>query len=357
MKKAFTLIACLICISSHSFILSSIITSRAPGRLGDHLIAYCKATYFSLKYGIPIKQECFEHSDEFTLSLFNNGKTNDDDHPQILVESETDIMSHKDKNRIFIVDLFTSLQGDREFKHYDFFIDEVYEKMIQDPVLEQEIKKLLSPIKAFPIPQFPDQAISIAVHIRKGTGVDSPLASAQIFDTSALHKSDQNEFIEGADAGFPLKFPPEQYYIDQIKRLADIFKEQNLFVTIFTDDSDPTQLLERIKQTCNNPRIIFSLSNNDNWKQKVVEDLFMMASFDCLIRSCSHYAGVAQLLGNHKIIINPTKYEWENGCLVITETQITTRSKKTNFTEKFIVGAMITPTIVEKLHYVVNMQG
>ena len=123
-----------------------------------------------------------------------------------------------------------------------------------------------------------------------------------------------------ADKKFPLKFPPEQYYVDQIKRISKLFDDVPLFVYIFTDDSSPLGLVEKIKKAVNKNNITFACRNRGNVHYAhVVEDFYNMSRFDCLIRSGSHFAIAAQLLGSHKIIIYPKHWQWVGKKLVIDE--------------------------------------
>ena len=47
----------------------------------------------------------------------------------------------------------------------------------------------------------------------------------------------------------PLRFASDQFYVDQIKRLATMFKDENLYVHIFTDDRNPEAIVENFKKS------------------------------------------------------------------------------------------------------------
>lgn len=42
-----------------------------------------------------------------------------------------------------------------------------------------------------------------------------------------------------------------------------------------------------------------------------------MSQFDCLIRPCSNLSGIAQIIGDHKVIIRPEHNKWVDNKLII----------------------------------------
>ena len=170
-----------------------------------------------------------------------------------------------------------------------------------------EIKKMIKPYKPLPEFNLPENIITVAVHVRKGGGFDAPLLSKQ-----------KSPFY--ADQRWPTKFPPDQYYIDQIKQLSEMLGDPPLYVHIFTDHQKPTEIVERYRKAVSKPNITYHCREEGNRHDRnILEDLFAMAKFDCLIRGSSHFSLSAQLIGNHMIVIHPKKAKWEGNKLIIEE--------------------------------------
>ncbi len=340
MRNKYVIFVLLIFISSISNILCSGITYQfeGAGRFGDCVVIYCKSKYLSLIHNLPFYYKPFKYSDKLNMHLMekNYNSLNTKFQHEKLVHSGDEI-NNEAINTLFVTDLFTALKGNYPCNLllftipnplWSFFmVDEIYEKIHSNKEFGSAIKALLQPIDKLEKVIFPDGYITVAVHIRKGSGYDFvyPLVSQQLFDRQALIEGNR-ECDPGVrrlnphyrDYSFPLKFPPEQYYIDQIKMLSTVLGDVPIYVHLFTDDQSPNRLLETIKVNCNKKNIWFCVSNNES--QNIVKEIYDMSQFDCLIRSCSHFPAVAQLMGNHKIIIRPKNYRWYGSALVITET-------------------------------------
>ncbi|MGB8367544.1 MAG: hypothetical protein WCD44_04255, partial [Candidatus Babeliales bacterium] len=196
-------------------------------------------------------------------------------------------------------------------------IEEIVSYMQEDEFFMKELKYMLQPVVKIPEIKLPSDTITVAVHIRKGGGYDQALSSLQYYKRDMISK----RFY--ADKRWPRKFPPEQYYADQIIKISELLSDQPLFIYIFTDDRNPTGLVNRIKKAVNKSNITYSCRSRGNtYKTHVVEDLYNMARFDCLIRSGSSFAVAAQLLGNHKIVIYPKSLQWEGRKLIANEVTI-----------------------------------
>jgi hypothetical protein len=231
---------------------------------------------------------------------------------------------------LYLVDLYTSIHEpyiqEKLKMTKSSAIDEIYEKMVYYPHFGDLIRCMLTPVCHARIEEGHDQqtAITIAVHVRKGSGGDRPLLSKQVYtiNTSDYQmipsKQHPRKF---QDVIHPLKFVPEQYYIDQINKVTSSLPDRKFIVYLVTDASEPERILNTFQKHCssNNCEIILKTGQGQN---SVILDILTMATCDCLIRSCSHFAGIAQLIGNHKMIISPKKYCWADEFLVVTETNI-----------------------------------
>ena len=134
------------------------------------------------------------------------------------------------------------------------------------------------------------------------------------------------------DIACPCKFPPNQYFIDQIVTLSKILGNVPMYVHIFTDENDTFALLSEFKKRVNLPNIIWGCRADGNvGDYNVVEDFYVMSKFDYLIRPASSYSLGASLLGMHKIIILPKHSRWvSKEVLIIDEIEIDYHDKIVN---------------------------
>ena len=250
------------------FFCSSIRCERAityefnGGRFGDCLSTYCKAKWFAYKHKLKLFYKPFTYSDQLTMhnieSVYGDPIAQSFD-KIVKVKNEADIINNKDKHVLFVSNFYSQTPG-------------LYEYGIQDVQFAQEIKKALTPTIPMPTIEKPHDSIIAAVHIRKGGGFDQPLASEQIYKKNEQY----------ADQIWPTKFPPDQYYIDQIKVLKNIIGcNTPLTIYLLTDDPDPAALAAKYTQKLNNPLISFIFRDKDNsHNSNVVEDFYIMAQCD-----------------------------------------------------------------------------
>jgi len=283
------------------------------GRFGDKIVSYTTAKWISFKFNIPLFLKPFQYSSMLRLGREKkySKKIVEQFERVVPIESGQDIIEHNQENVIF------------ESRGGHFRIDgcsglwQTIEYMLRDQSFIAELKNMLQPIVSLPTITLPQNKVTVAVHVRKGGGFDQPLNSIQYYGKSMVTR----KFY--ADERWPFKFPPEQYYVDQIKKISKLFDDSSLFVYIFTDDRSPLKLVERIKKAVNKPNITFSCRGRGNAHNvHVIEDFYNMARFDCFVRSSSNFAIAAQLLGNHKVVIYPKHWQWVGKKLVIDEVSI-----------------------------------
>lgn len=301
------------------------------GRFGDHIVAYCKTKYFSLKHHLPLLYKPFQLSNALKLhrqeTIFNQMHYMHFKR-QLNVNSEADIINNLQPGTLFVVSMYTRLTTSTHVdtvapspavaKQTFFWIDEIYQKMLEDPIFYSVIQDQLQPVVTLPKSSIPSGYISVALHVRRGGGFDGPIGSAQYVDQMSFTPQ---ICMVTVDKKFPLKFPPEQFFVDQVRVLSELFHDVPMFVQLFTDDLQAFELLDRLKRHCNKNNIVWAYCPTI-WKESTLEEIFAMTHFDCLIRSCSHFGGIAQLLGNHKIVIWPTDYEWQSNYLNISRTSV-----------------------------------
>ena len=276
---------------------NAITYSFSGGRLGDNLVAYLHARWMSYKYGLPLLYMPFPYSDQFCLhdmdvqfsDSFIFSKTH-------WTQAESQI-STKPSATLYIIPFV--MESKFEYNWFNLknqipFIKADWE----DPSFRAEVIRCLQP--KYPVATVvpPKDVISIAVHVRR---TEAPVVAAM----------------------FPLKFLPDSFYIEQIQRVAEIFKDKNLYVHIFTDLPDPLTLVNFYKAAVNNPRIEFGCRAVGNtFYTNVLEDFYSFANFDCLICSLSHYPMVASLLKDFAVIISPAYGTVTNDQLEIHQLEI-----------------------------------
>ncbi len=281
------------------------------GRFGDKIISYTTAKWISYKFNIPLLLKPFKYSPMLRLGReekkFSKKGVKQFKKGVMPIKSGKDITVHAKDNVIF------ESRGTRFYINGSSCVEQLITHISQDQDFMKKLKHMLQPVVPLPQIELPKDEITVAVHIRKGGGFDQALCSTQYYLKKDLY----------ADKRWPLKFPPEQYYVDQIKKISSLFDDRPLFLYIFTDDLNPSKLVNRIKKSVNRSNITFSCRDEGNAHNvHVVEDFYNMAFFDCLIRSGSHFAVAVQLLGNHKVIIYPKHFKWIEKKLIIDEVTI-----------------------------------
>jgi hypothetical protein len=292
------------------------------GRFGDNIVSYSKAKWLSYKYKIPLSFVPFCYSEHLAMSKLEKhiGKNF---FKKINISNESELVSYLGKikeDTLFVVAWKTQISKEN-----------IYLSTIRDQKFGAEIKKMLHPLFVEQKIKLPKNMVSVAVHVRKGGGFrwEKQLHSDQYFDTTKLlvryrilEVKKRLEYIEEGpkhkidvlrelDMIFPTKAPPEQYYVDQIKKLREILGNVPMYIYVFTDDQKPVELVKRFEKCLNAPNIVFETRTTKNSHNiNVIEDFYAMSQFDCLIGSSSHFSWAAQLLGNHKIVIKPNHTRW-----------------------------------------------
>ncbi len=289
------LIGVLAALSGINFAQAAVIgyDPRDAGRTGDKLIQVAKALWVSHLFNQPFVSSPFKYSDKLMLHLV------DDEFAKSAVASLAKVKVMNEKT----LDLRRNVLYQVGYKFKATFWEKVLEVTTWKGLFDNE--EFLKKLRTYVAPSFfikpiaiPKDHISVAVHVRKGGGIDHPLYSDKIRRTFADHL-------------WPVKFPPESYYIKQIQQISVLLQDQPLYVHIFTDDRNPRQIVERFKKAVTKNNITYGCRENANFHDSnVLEDLFNMTRFDCLIRGGSNYGQVVHLLGDYKIAIYAKDARW-----------------------------------------------
>ena len=294
-------------VSVHAYNSSAITYVLNGGRFGDNVAgSFTKALYLSWKYKILFIYQPFTHSDELYMhELYGQQVFDSDNFAQIVnVDDEEQLKNGIQENTLYICHFYTKIEN-------------IFNKAFIEPEFGKLLKQAITPRFYCEPLDIPPGHISVAVHVRKGSGPDKPLGSVQLYDSSVVFAADQEPIkLEKplntyADYVWPTKFPPDQYYIDQIIKISEFFNDVPLYVHIFTDAKDSEALAHLYKVQVKKDNIIFGFRIGYNqYSSYVVQDYYHMAQFDCLIRSSSLYAKAVQLLGKHRMVIYPLHGQW-----------------------------------------------
>lgn len=332
-KKTLFFIFCIY----HLSLLPHAITNGFEGwrRLGDNILTVCKTKYFAHEFNLPYYFSTFPYYDSFHFSTKEKPLTDD--------------LKNTFKKMIFInsaKDITDNLASTEPILFVCVYLSAtpaMYEHIKNNPIFEKEIQQIFTPYESIKnLAKAPEQ-LTIAVHVRKGGGFDWPLASNQEFKLDLpllnnneiyLYKRNAGMHCEDiwplrclpgpayisetkhlafkktyyADYIWAIKFPPDQYYIEQIKTMISLSHTKSVKIQLFTDDPNPENIVTRYKKALANvpATIAFDYRKSDNSHDKnVIQDLFAMIQCDGLISASSSFAFTAMILGNHSSIIYP----------------------------------------------------
>lgn len=288
---------------------SSFVTyALSEGRFGDNLLAYCHAKWISYKTNVPLLYRPFIYSDQLYLHTAEKKYSLQHQDLREYTYYHSFVEIERNAQTVYIVPFFPESPLEiclEPFNAYYFAVD------WHDPLFKQELRTMIRPISEFvPHIQLPNDHICVAMHVRKGTNFD------RILGIDVKNLTDWNK------GPLLFKIPPDSYYIDQLKRVADIYNGQPLWVYLFTDHNNPVELAEYYQSQLRGYPIIFEYRNDENRHDlNVLEDFFSMVflPFDCLIRPESHYSFVASKIGKFKLVISPKSFFYEDKKAFINE--------------------------------------
>lgn len=299
------------------FCTSFVQYTLSHGRFGDQILAYAKAQYIAYKNGIPLLYTPFHGSDLIQLAHAKLPYAYCDTtkyFKEIIVNNDT-IINKEKQHTLYSVSLST--------KHKDITnLDSIAIYALQDKAYGEIVKKMLTPIVHVHAIEWPKDCVTVSLHVRKPSGHDTKLTSKQLYNADD-YKNIEPTPIEKkgtmpSDKRYPHKFPPDQYYIDQINHLPEIFPDQHLYVYLFTDYNDPEELVSLYKPYIKNKNVTLTCHNKEQQTyMSFIDDYYNMAQTNCLIRPSSNFSRAVQLLGNHEIIIYPKKAEWREDAVIV----------------------------------------
>lgn len=287
----------------------AITTGRKTSRLGDRLADYAHVKWVSYKWNIPFLYKPFKYSSELVLDSieehFNKQKA-----ATFAAELPVTDISLLDKrvteDTLFILNHFPDSYDEYQFLNWKqgpyIHVDWNDKKFLS------MMRALIKPKKALPL-IVPDTASpSVAIHYRTGEGYDTLQARRKRL----------------------MAFPPLEYYLEQLKTLHSLIgHDKQIYVFIFTDHPDPVSIVKLFEAKTASKLIQFDCRKNGNSHDaNVLEDLFSMMQFDCLIRPISHYSSIASHLGEFKIDISPKHAYWDKKAKQLVIDQVHIKQKR-----------------------------
>lgn len=278
--------------------------------LGRNLYAYIKAKWIAYKYDLPFFYQPFDQSDDLRVDEL-------EEHIPYVFKQEISINSLKDfdpksKSVYYIDDSYKDPDWDDAYEVGD------WHEMLQDEKFLAHIRRRITPSAPLQQLVIPNDTAKVAVHIKRGSSVKYPLFSEQVFSTYDITKKGPSLELPFADIKQPLRFPPLQFYISQIKSISQQEANRPMYVHIFTDAENPKEILEKVRQGVNLPNITWGIREDENsYLKHIQDDLFALRQFDYLIRPRSSFSQLATLLADYKMIRYPKKAFWAGHRLIV----------------------------------------
>ncbi len=302
MKKAFFLFI----ITSFNLIsgqpLSRAVTYEpSPGRFGDNLLSYIHAKWVSYKNNVPLLYKPFVCSDQLLMhekemhyamhaSQFRKTKVLD-----------SDVLDDANGNdpTLYIVPYFPESEWERGAGvSFSGGVWPFFQTGWNDKKFIASLSSVIAPKESLHFQGLPKDKITVAVHMRKGGNNDTPATLTQ----------------------FPLKFLPNDFYIEQIKKLYELVGCRPLYIFLFTDDNNPGQIAENIAAGVEGLPIEINYRKDGNCDTaNVVEDFFALKQFDCLIHSESNFSFIMSHLKDYWVSIYPSSF-YKNGSSYVYDT-------------------------------------
>lgn len=276
---------------------------QKQGRLGDHILDYTHAKWISYKTGVPLLFRPFAYSDQFAFHYSEEMLTPERQATfsnQIVIKNLSEVTNDNDNTLYYLGHCPDSLD---EFRFIKWHKAPYTPVDWDDEVFREQMRSLISPINPLELLPLPKEIITVALHFRSGVG----------FDSANIKKV------------LPLRFPEPTFYIEQLSKLHSLVNMEPLYVYIFTDHPEPDTIRELLQENFPQDNIQFDCrSVNNRHNANVLEDLFSMMQFDCLIRAVSHYSLIASHLGQFKIELFPKKghWSWPSKKFVVSQTGI-----------------------------------
>jgi hypothetical protein len=241
-------------------------------RLGDRVATYLHAKCVGEQFQIPVYFRPFQGSEFFAFSQEEHLK-HDTKRPLyfkriITLNSAEDLKALKGSDvNDSVLYLLPFCPHEKMKTHYS----------MDWQAFKPRIKELLNVVQPHQKLDIPKNAYSIALHVRTGGDYDRA-------DTSTMQ---------------PKKLPPFSYYVGELERFLNsrhLPKCKPLFIHIFTDDLQPVDVYQRLKEALEKKGVFPRVGGRDvtlsySASPRLIDDVANMTRFHCLIRPDSYLSG------------------------------------------------------------------
>lgn len=269
---------------------------------------YTHAKWISYKWGIPLLFQNFEYADQFVFYDIEKHLTPEraGQYTQVKVISLEQLNRKIKRNTLFFVahvaDSYDEYMFNGSSPELHIAVD------WSDQPFREMMRALIAPKHPLNLTIPPKEVISVALHYREGGGFH--------WDTEWMKK------------GCPLRFPAPEYYFEQLRKLYDLVNQSPLYVHIFTDYAKPEEIKELFRAHFPETNIEFVCRTEGNRHDtNVLEDMFSIMNFDCLIRSMSHYSMIASHLVDFKIEFYPKHGTYQGDRFIVDQVEMVQKSK------------------------------
>jgi hypothetical protein len=260
----------------------------SPGRFGDTIQGYLHAKWISYLYKMPLLYKPFRDSEEFALHefemLWSEEAENSFDHV-ITYTIEENFMVSVHGSVLYIIPFFSELYDDRLYNPQWVYFpvdwnDEDFISLLRCSFSPRKEQPVIIPLKNI-------DDLTVALHVRRGGGFDH-----------------QDAYIL-----FPLRFLPDSYYFEALRKLCALFPGRPIYAHLFTDDADPFKIVTKYQIELSDLPITFGCRKEGNRHDAhVLDDFFAMMQFDCLIRTKSNYSLIPAAIGRYLVVMTPEHY-------------------------------------------------
>lgn len=311
------------------------------GLFGDKLFLYAKAKWFSYQYKIPFIYKPYKYFDELVLHAFEKlridsfnenyfkkkitipyqehelnfpqvgtlyyvwlksydsewSKYNDKIKKEEIIIKNIDTKNITKIDKIDLVKTPSCIQQKYCIIPEEFYFNHFFHATRDNSLFFLDLKKLITPSRILNFVPLPKNKITVGVHVRKGGKFEF--------------------FCKRHPKEISTRILKNNYYIEMLRFLSEILHDKPMYIFLFTNHQEPLLLIEKFEKNLMKKNMEFVCRDVGSNTSNVLEDLFSMSKCDCLIRPNSSFSQMAQLIGNHKVIIYPREAVWETGKLSV----------------------------------------
>jgi hypothetical protein len=302
---------------------------KLSSRLGDRTVAYLNTKYVAEKYDLPVYFLPFKGCENFKFSQEETFTGAQYFKKIVHLKSAEEIknLAYVDKTESVLYQLpfFVHTRNLKEETFGCSYIN--YETDWAS--FRERVGDLLTVIKPHILINIPENAYSIALHIRDGGDYDDD-------KTKTLH---------------PLKLPPMNFYLGELKRVLmsdQLPLEGSVFIHIFTDALEPQKVYDEVQESLSG----FDLHGREIKlsyceQASLTDDIANMSRFQCMIRADSNLSGpIVEGSKTVQMDIFPTHFkidaEWKE--ISISRVRIVTHQDvanvETDYPKKVVTGGL-----------------